>query len=74
MSQREKNPSLSADELIEDAKSGGRIVQLVVTLSTEIRVALDDFAEHQGTNSDDAAGNLIREGLYLNDFLAADQI
>ena len=69
VSTRVNNPAVSADDIIEDAKSGGRITQVVVTLSSEVHGALNRFAQAEGTNSDDAAGILIRRALYENDFL-----
>ena len=66
---RTKNPSMTAEDVIEDAKAGGRITQVVVTLSSDVHGALTKYAQSQGTNSDDAAGILIRRGLYDNDFL-----
>ena len=66
---RENEPEKSADEIIENAKAGGRVTQMVVTLSTEVHGALKRYAHEQGTNVDDAAGMLIREALYLNDHL-----
>ena len=69
VSTRVKNPALAADDIIEDAKSGGKITQVVVTLTSEVHGALTKYAQSQGTNSDDAAGTLIRAALYANDFL-----
>lgn len=66
---REREPEVSADEIIEDAKSGGRISQIVVTVTSEVHSALGQYARMQQTNADDAAGMLIREGLYSNDLL-----
>ena len=69
VSTRTKNPAMTAADIIEDAKAGGRITQVVVTLSSEVHGALTKYAQSQGTNSDDAAGILIRKALYDNDFL-----
>ena len=69
VSTRNKNPTITADDIIEDAKAGGRITQVVVTLSSDVHGALTKYAQSQGTNSDDAAGILIRRALYDNDFL-----
>ena len=64
------DPNLSTDDAIEDAKAGGKITQVVVTLSSEMHAALSRYADAQGMNQDDAAGALIRQGLYVNDFVA----
>ena len=67
---RRESPLLPADTVIEDAKAGGRVTQVVVTLTSEVHGALSDYAQSHDTNVDDAAGMLIRDGLYVNDFLA----
>ncbi len=64
------DPNLATDDAIEDAKAGGKITQVVVTLSSEMHLALSRYADSQGMNQDDAAGFLIRQGLYVNDFVA----
>ena len=66
---RNSSPNRPADEIIEEAKSGGRITQVLITLTSEVHSALGQYAASQNTNSDDAAGMLIREGLSLNNFL-----
>ena len=60
---RENAPDRSVDDVIEEAKAGGKVTQMVVTLSTEVHSALRQYAHSQGTNVDDAAGMLIREAL-----------
>lgn len=57
------NPSLSSDELIENAKSGGRITQINVTINTQILCSLTSFAKLEGIDIDDAARILIQDGL-----------
>ena len=66
---RKADPSMSADEVIEDAKAGGQIFQTTVTLTSTVNSALERYAGSQGLTKDDAAGTLIRDGLYVNDFL-----
>ena len=66
---REDDPSRSADDIIEEAKGGGKITQIVVTLTTEVHSAVGKYALANGTTSDDAAGRLISEALRLNNFL-----
>ena len=48
---------------LKKRKSGGKITQVVVTLTSDVHTALRQYAEIHRTNSDDAAGMLIREGL-----------
>jgi ParB family chromosome partitioning protein len=66
-----EDPSQSVDDAIEQAKTGGRIVQVMVTLGSEVHHSLQSFAKEEGTTQDSAAADLIAEGLktkgYLND-------
>ncbi|MDE0632205.1 MAG: ParB/RepB/Spo0J family partition protein [Caldilineaceae bacterium] len=66
---RKADPSMSADEVIEDAKAGGKIYLTQVTLTSSVNSALDRYARFEGLTKDDAAGTLIREGLFLHNFL-----
>ena len=66
---RNSSPDRAADEIIEEAKSGGKVTQVLITLTSEVHGALGQYAASQNTNTDDAAGMLIREGLSLNNFL-----
>ena len=66
---RKADTSMSADEVIEDAKAGGQIFQTVVTLTSAVNLALERYARSEGVAKDDAAGTLIRDGLYVNNFL-----
>ena len=66
---RESEPDRPVEEIIEEAKAGGRVTQISVTLSSEVHSALKQYANTEGTNVDDAAGTLIREALYSNSFL-----
>jgi len=69
--ERREQPKASADDLIESAKTGGKITQIVVTLGAEAHRSLKSYADEEGTNIDDAARGLIEEGLngkgYLKD-------
>ena len=67
--ERASDPTRSADDIIEQAKSGAKLTQIVVTLTSEIHSALGQYAESEGTNLNDAAGMLIKDGLYVNEFL-----
>ncbi|MFW6116271.1 MAG: ParB/RepB/Spo0J family partition protein [bacterium] len=59
----QRDPSMSVDEVIEYAKSGGKVTQIIVTLGRELHASLSKFADAEGTNQDDAAASLIEEGL-----------
>ena len=66
---RQDNPSLPVDEVIEHAKSGGKITQVVVTLTDNIHSSLNKFARFEESTLDDAAATLIEEGLSDKGFL-----
>jgi hypothetical protein len=66
---RRENPEIAADEVIESAKSGGKVTQVVVTLTSTVHGSLHDFARSEGTSVDDAAQTLIRDGLSGKGFL-----
>ena len=66
---RRADPSMSADEVIEDAKAGGQIFQTLVTLTSTVNTALERYARSEDLTKDDAASTLIRDGLYVNNFL-----
>lgn len=67
--QIERDPSTSVHEAIEHAKSGGRIIQIAVTLLVNAHTALHRFADDEGTTVDDAAASLIEEGLKTKGYM-----
>ena len=71
---RQDDPTLSADEAIEDAKSGGKITQVMVTLSSEVHAALGRYAKSEGANQDAAAAQLIRDGLFVHDYISENDV
>ena len=64
----EEDSTLSVDEVIEQAKSGGKIILLTVTLGQQAHGSLRRFAEDEGTSLDDAAAQLIAEGLAVKGY------
>lgn len=62
----------SVDDAIEEAKGGGKITQILVTLGTDAHGSLKRFASDEGSNMDDAAGSLIEEGLLGKGYLETD--
>ena len=58
-----EQPDVSTDDLIEDAKTGGKITQILVTLSAATHSHLQRYASDEVTNQDDAAAQLIQEAL-----------
>ncbi len=65
---RESNPDTPVDDVIEGAKTGAKITQIVVTLSAEVHRSLQTFANSEGQNQDDAASSLIQEALQQKGF------
>jgi ParB family chromosome partitioning protein len=66
-----EEPGASADEVIESAKSGDKVVQVLVTLGQQVHSSLQAYAKAEGTSQDNAAADLISEALsgkgYLED-------
>jgi ParB family transcriptional regulator, chromosome partitioning protein len=58
-----EEPASSVDELIEAAKTGEKITQVIVTLGSSVHKGLSTYAKDEGTTLDDAARTLIEEGL-----------
>jgi ParB family chromosome partitioning protein len=65
---REENPAASTDAIIEQAKSGGKVTQIVVTLGQQIHRSLGQFANEEEISIDEAASQLIENGLSLNGY------
>lgn len=59
----ESKPDADPSDLIEDAKTGAKIQQIVVTLTASSHSLLQRYANEQGTTQDDAAGTLIETAL-----------
>lgn len=60
---RQESPGADVDEIIEDAKTASRVVQILVTMSGDAHAALKEYAKQEGTSIDDAARGLIEAGL-----------
>ena len=63
------DPSVPVDEVIERAKSGSKITQIVVTLGENIHGSLSSFAKDEETTLDDAAASLIETALSSRGYL-----
>ncbi len=61
--ERKEHPEKPVDEAIEDAKTGGKVTQIVVTVTQDTHSALGKFAKEEGTTQDEAAASLIEESL-----------
>ena len=64
--EREDDPTVSAGEIIEQAKSGEKVTQIVVTLGQQIHTSLGRFARTAEVTIDEAAAQLIENGLSRN--------
>lgn len=58
-----EKPESELDDVIEAAKSGEKITQVVVTITSAAHQSLKQYAKDEGTTLDDAARSLIEEGL-----------
>ena len=66
--ERETNPEVPVDDVIESAKTGTKVTQVIVTLSSSVHSSLQTFAKAEGQNQDDAAAALIEESLQQKGF------
>ena len=66
--ERKSNPAILVDDVIESAKTGTKITQVVVTLSASVHSSLQTFAKEEGQTQDDAAATLIEESLQQKGF------
>ncbi|MBA7646546.1 Nucleoid occlusion protein [subsurface metagenome] len=56
-------------EVIERAKTGEKLIQIMVTITATVHQSLQTYARAEGTTQDDAAGTLIEEGLETRGYL-----
>ena len=61
--ERKEHPEKPVDESIEDAKTGSKVMQIVVTVTQDTHSKLRDVAAEEGINQDEAAATLIEEAL-----------
>lgn len=61
--ERKDHPDRPVDEVIENAKTGAKVMQVIATVTHDTHAALQRFAKEEGTNQDEAAVTLIEEGL-----------
>jgi len=63
------NPTKPVDDVIENAKSGGKIIQVVATITQGTHIALRKFAKSEEIHQDEAAALLIEYALTSEGFL-----
>lgn len=61
--ERKKNPEKPVEDVIEEAKTGSKVVQIVATITQDTHNAIKQFASEEGTNQDEATVALIEEAL-----------
>ena len=67
--ERKGNPQKPIDEVIEDAKTGSKVTQIIATVTQETHTALQRFARERNYNQDEAATSLIEDALVDYGFL-----
>lgn len=60
---RREHPEKSVDDVIEHAKTGGQIIQVITTVSAQTHAAIQRVAKEEGLNQDEATSMLIEEAL-----------
>ena len=73
LSEREENPNKDLDKIIEDAKIGKDLTQMTITLSDKVHKGLQGYASAEEVHQDEAALNLIEDGLDSKGFLEEDE-
>lgn len=66
---RQEHPDKPVDDVVEDAKTGAKVVQVVATISPRVHTALQEFAKDVGRLQDEAAAALIEEALVGRELL-----
>ena len=61
--QRKDNPEKPIDDVIETAKTGARVIQVVASVTQETHRAIQSFAADEKINQNDAVAGLIEEAL-----------
>jgi hypothetical protein len=66
---REREPDRPADEVMMEAKTGGKVTEILVTLTSNVHRSLRRYADDAGTFMDDAARMLIESALSEKGFM-----
>ena len=67
--ERKRHPGRSVEDVIEHAKSGSSVIQIITTVTKDTHTAIQQFAKEEGTNQDEAVATLIDEALLSRGFL-----
>lgn len=68
------DPTASIDEVIEQAKTSDKVTQIIVTLGQQIHRSLSQFATEEDTSINDAAAQLIEDGLSRNGYATEEDM
>ena len=60
---RRRNPNKPIEDVVEDAKTGARVIQIIATVSRETHLAIRVVATEENINQDEAAAGLIEDAL-----------
>ncbi len=71
--QRQAHPDEPVASVIEQAKTGGKVTQVIVTLGQGVHLSLQTYAAAEGQTQDDAAGSLIEQALGDEGFLTVPE-
>ncbi len=69
----ERHPKKRVEDVIEDAKKGAQVTQIIATVTADTHAALQRFAKKEKTNQDEAAASLIEEALVGHGFLELEE-
>lgn len=61
--ERKESPDTTVDDAIEQARTGSKITQVIVTLTGDAHAALQRYASDQDMTQDEAASGIIEEAL-----------
>ena len=61
--ERKQHPDKPIDDVIENAKTGSKVTQIVATVTQDTHAAIQQFAHEENTNQDEATVILIEEAL-----------
>lgn len=67
--ERKDSPETTVDDAIEQARTGSKITQVIVTLTGDAHAALQRYAHEQETTQDEAAASIIEEALVTRGLL-----
>ena len=68
--ERKENPKKPIDDVIEDAKTGGKVIQVIATVTQETHHAIQSVATDEKVSQDEAVAGLIEEALIDRGLLA----